>query len=364
MAAELRALGLEPRPIARTGLVAEIVGSLPGPTVALRADMDALPILEDTGLEFASENPGVMHACGHDAHTSSLLGVAHVLTAIREDLRGTVRLLFQPSEEKLPGGARVMIEEGALRAEGGAQAPVSILAQHVAPDLPVGTIGVRSGAYMASADEIYLTVRAQGGHAAAPHLLKSDVVLVQAHILIALQSVVSRNAPPDAPTVLSFGKVTAAGATNVIPEVVHIEGTLRAMDETWRFRAHELIERVATQTAAAYGAECDVRIEVGYPALVNNPGVAAAVRAGAVEYVGEENVIDLDRWFASEDFAYYTKEMPGCFYRLGTGNEALGIVHGLHTPRFTIDENALELGAGFMAYLAWKSGSHESDGGA
>ena len=209
---------------------------------------------------------------------------------------------------------------------------------------------------MASADEVYLTIRGEGGHAAAPHDLKADAVLVQAHVLTALQSVISRNCPPGVPSILSFGKVVADGATNVVPPEVQIEGTFRAMDEEWRFRAHDLIRRVAENTAAAFGATCEVEIAVGYPALHNDETLAAAVRAAAVEYVGEPRVIDLPQWYASEDFAFYTQQIPGAFYVLGVGNEAKGITHGLHTPRFTIDEDALRLGPGFMAFLAWRHG--------
>ncbi|MEM6785446.1 MAG: M20 family metallopeptidase [Bacteroidota bacterium] len=356
VAQELTDMGLTVTPgVAKTGVVATLTGAQPGPTLALRADMDALPIQEATSLAFASQVPGVMHACGHDAHTASLLGAARLLSEIRDELPGTVRFLFQPSEEKLPGGAKVMVEAGALgtMTQHKGPVPTRILGQHVAPDLPVGTIGVRAGDYMASADEIYLTITAEGGHAAAPHRLSADVVLVQAHILTALQSVISRHCPPDSPSVLSFGKVIADGATNVLPEIVHIAGTFRAMDEAWRFRAHELIERVATHTAQALGATCAVEILVGYPALSNDPALTATLREAAVDYVGEEQVVDLDRWFASEDFAWYLQHIPGSFYRLGTRNEARGITHGLHTPRFDIDEEALRLGPGFMAYAAW-----------
>ncbi len=346
--------------VAKTGVVATIRGAKPGPTLALRADMDALPIREQNTFDFVSQNDGTMHACGHDAHTASLLGTAQILHAIRDELSGSVRLLFQPSEEKIPGGASVMIDAGALDAdvpEAGAPAPTEIVGQHVFPSLPAGLIGIRSGDFMASADEVYLTIRGEGGHAAAPHALRADAVLVQAHVLTALQSVISRNSPPDVPSVLSFGKIVAEGATNVIPETVRIEGTFRAMDEDWRFRAHDLIRRIAEQTAAAFGATCEVEIAVGYPALTNDPDLAAAVRAAAVEYVGAERVVDLPRWFASEDFAFYTQRMPGAFYVLGVGNEAEGITHGLHTPRFTIDEEALRTGPGFMAYLAWRRGA-------
>ena len=345
--------------VARTGVVATIEGAKPGPALALRADMDALPIHEQNDFDFASERPGAMHACGHDAHTASLLGTARILHAIRGDLHGSVRFLFQPSEEKIPGGASVMIEDGALAAAG-SPAPEHIVGQHVFPTMPVGTIGVRPGAFMASADEVYLTIRGEGGHAAAPHELAADVVLVQAHVLTALQSVISRNSPPDVPSVLSFGKIVADGATNVLPEEVRIEGTFRSMDEGWRFQAHDLIRRVAEGTAAAFGATCEVEIAVGYPALVNDEALAAEVRAAAVDYVGEDRVVDLPQWFASEDFAFYTREMPGTFYVLGVGNEAAGITHGLHTPRFTIDEEALRVGPGFMAYLAWRHGTEAS----
>ncbi len=345
--------------IAKTGVVATIEGAQPGPALALRADMDALPIQEANEFDFASEHPGRMHACGHDAHTASLLGTAKILHALRDELHGSVRLLFQPSEEKHPGGASVMIDEGALDADlpDGSPAPEAIFGQHVFPALPAGTLGVRSGDFMASADEVYLTVGGEGGHAAAPHTLAADAVLAQAHVLTALQSIVSRHAPPDVPSVLSFGKVTADGATNVLPETVRLEGTFRAMDEAWRFRAHELIRRVAEHTAAALGATCEVEIRVGYPALSNDPALSNEVRAGAVAYVGPERVVDLPQWFAAEDFAFYTQRMPGAFYVLGVGNEAAGITHGLHTPRFTIDEDALRLGPGFMAYLAWRHGA-------
>lgn len=339
--------------VAETGLIATLEGGRPGPTLMLRADMDALPIQEATGLAFASENEGKMHACGHDAHTSSLLGTAMILSRLQDDLPGTVRFLFQPSEERLPGGAKVMIEEGILQSNG-TTVPSAIFGQHVQPDLPAGKIGLRSGMYMASADEIYITVRGEGGHAAGPHELSADATLAAAHIVTALQSVISRNCPPDVPSVLTIGKLTAAGATNVIPEEARMEGTFRAMDEEWRFKAHELIERVATRTAEALGAQTDVEIAVGYPALYNHPEPTEVVRRAAREYVGPDNTVELDRWFASEDFAFYLRELPGAFYRIGTGNEEKGITHGLHTPRFDIDEEALRVAPGFMAYLAWQ----------
>ncbi|MFN3597869.1 MAG: M20 family metallopeptidase [Rubricoccaceae bacterium] len=353
VAEALRGLGLTDvrTGVARTGVVAHVRGARPGPTVALRADMDALPIHEATGLPFASETPGVMHACGHDAHTAMLLGVARVLVALRDELAGTIRLLFQPSEEKLPGGAQVMMAEGALDALGDVPAPVRIFGQHVFPGLPSGTLGVRSGPFMASADELYLTVRGRGGHAAAPHQL-ADPVLAQAHVLTALQAVVSRERPPDQPTVLSFGRVLADGATNVIPDAVRIEGTLRAVDETWRRRAHALIRRTAARAAEALGCTCEAEIRVGYPALINDAAATADVRAAAVAFAGEDGVVDLPPWYASEDFAWYAQQIPGVFYVLGTASDEPGSAEGLHTPRFTITEGAMQTGIGFMAALA------------
>lgn len=338
--------------IAKTGVIATIEGGQPGPVFCLRADMDALPILEANAHDFVSKNAGKMHACGHDAHTSSLLTTAKILNELKADLHGTARLIFQPSEEKFPGGAKIMMQEGVLEARKHAAKPEAIFGAHVAPDIEVGKIGVRNGMYMASAEEIYLTVKGQGGHAAAPHRLSADPVLATAHIITALQSVISRNRPPDVPSVLSIGKVIANGATNVIPESVYVEGTFRSMNEEWRFRAHDLIERTIRQTAEAFGATVELDIVKGYPCLVNDVACTEFVREAAKTFVGEENVVELDLWFASEDFAWYLQELPGSFYRIGTRNESKGITHGLHTPQFDIDEEALRLAPAFMSYLA------------
>lgn len=345
---QLRQMGiLEIEKIAGTGLVAYIRGMDNGNTVALRADMDALPIQEVQGRSYGSKNSGVMHACGHDVHTTSLLGAAKLLNETREEWKGTVKLLFQPGEEKMPGGATLMIKDGAIK---GAQ---SIIGQHVMPLLPVGSVGFRSGLYMASADEIYMTVKGKGGHGAMPQY-NIDPVLIMAHILTSLQQIVSRNASPIIPSVLSFGKVIANGATNVIPNEVKLEGTFRTLDEDWRAEALEKIEKMAKGIAESMGGYCEVNIVHGYPFLKNDERLSADTKTWAIDYLGADKVHDLDIWMAAEDFSYYSQEMPACFYRLGVRNEAKGITSSVHTPTFDIDEDSLPIGAGLMAWLALK----------
>lgn len=334
--------------IAGTGVVGMIEGKNPASRVlALRADMDALPISEQNEVPYKSTRPGVMHACGHDVHTASLLGAARILQSVRNDFEGSIKLIFQPGEERIPGGASLLIKEGVLENP----APASILGQHVMPGLAVGKVGFREGLYMASADEIYLTIHGKGGHGAVPHQAV-DVVAIMAQLITALQQVVSRSANPTIPSVLSFGKVEANGVTNVLPNSVYLEGTFRTMDEEWRARAHEKIRAITEGICSAYGAGADLEIRKGYPFLMNDPALTRKSKASAIAYMGKENVVDLDMWMAAEDFAYYSQTMPGCFYRLGTRNEARGIVSGVHTPTFDIDEAALETGCGLMAWLA------------
>ena len=330
----------------KTGIVAHIEGKNPTKKViALRADIDALPIQEENQIDYKSINNGVMHACGHDVHTSSLLGTAAILNDLKDQFEGTIKLLFQPGEEKLPGGASLMIKENALKNPDA----TLIIGQHVFPDLPAGKLGFRSGMYMASADEIYLTIKGKGGHAALPHKV-IDPIYISSVILSSLQQVVSRNAQPTVPTVLSFGKINSkGGATNVIPDEVYIEGTFRTMDEEWRTKAHDIITSIVNNTAQSMGGEAIVDIRKGYPFLMNNEEVTHKSIINAKEFLGKQNVIDLDLRMTAEDFAYYSQEIPGCFYRLGTGEST-----GLHTSTFNIDETALETSMGFMAYNAVK----------
>ena len=334
--------------IAVHGIVGLIKGKNPeSQTIALRADMDALPIIEKNQVEYCSQNPGVMHACGHDVHMTSLLGAAIILNEIKDHFEVTIKLIFQPSEERFPGGASMMIKEGVLENP----APQKMFGQHVLPTLEAGKVGMKPGKYMASTDEVYLTVKGKGGHGATPEL-NVDPVLIAAHILVALQQIVSRNAPPQLPAVLSFGRFIAEGRTNIIPNEVKLDGTLRTFDEKWRAEAHQKITKMATSIAEGMGGECEVFIDKGYPFLVNDEAVTAEARQSAVEYLGEENVVDLDLRMTAEDFAYFSQRIPSCFYRLGIRNESRGIIHNLHTDLFDVDESSLETGAGLMAWMA------------
>lgn len=350
VAAKLDELGIAYQPMANTGLVALIKGDKPSDqVVALRADMDALPIEEANEVSYKSTKSGVMHACGHDAHTASLLGTASILTQLKSEFGGTVKLIFQPAEEVLPGGASLMIKEGVLENP----KPQAVFGQHVMPLIDAGKVGFRSGKYMASTDELYVTVKGKGGHGAQPQQ-NIDPVLISAHILVALQQIVSRAADPKLPSVLSFGKVIANGATNVIPNEVKLEGTFRTLDEQWRTEAHIKMKKMAEGIAESMGGSCEFEIRKGYPFLVNEEKLTEQAKAYAEDYLGKENVLDLDIWMAAEDFAYYSQVADACFYRLGTRNEAKGITSSVHTPTFDIDEQAFAISTGLMAYLALK----------
>lgn len=334
--------------VAGTGIIALIEGKNPSSKViALRGDIDALPIEEANDVPYKSQNHGVMHACGHDVHTTVALGAARILQQVRDEFEGTVKILFQPGEEKHPGGASLMIQDGALEDP----KPQAILGLHVLPAMETGRLGFHAGKYMASADEIYITVKSKGGHAAAPHLT-ADTILIASNLVVSLQQIISRNNDPFSPSVLSICAFNGGFTTNVIPSEVKLMGTFRAMDETWRFKAHELIRKQATELVHAMGAEIDIDILVGYPTLYNNETVTATARALAEEYMGAENVGDTEMRMGAEDFAFYSQVIPACFFRLGTGNKAKGITAGVHTPIFDVDERSLEIGAGTMAYLA------------
>lgn len=350
VARKLDELGLEYIRMADNGLVALIKGDKPSDqVVALRADMDALPITEANDVPYKSQNSGVMHACGHDAHTSSLLGTAKILTELKGQFAGMVKLIFQPAEEKLPGGASLMIKEGVLENP----KPQAVIGQHVMPLIDAGKVGFRAGKYMASTDELYVTVRGKGGHGAQPQQ-NIDPVVITAHIITALQTIVSRSADPKSPSVLSFGKVIANGATNVIPNEVYLEGTFRTMDEKWRSDAHQKIKKMAEGIAESMGGSCEFNIMRGYPFLINEEKLTASTRSHAEDYLGKENVLDLDIWMAAEDFAYYSQVADSCFYRLGTRNESRGITSSVHTPTFDVEEDAFKISTGLMAYLALK----------
>jgi amidohydrolase len=348
--AMLDEMGISWKPMADTGIVAIIRGEKTGDKIiALRADMDALPITEANDVSYASRNKGVMHACGHDVHTSSLLGTAFILQSIKSKFGGTIKLIFQPGEEKLPGGASLMIKAGVLENP----VPTAVIGLHVMPSVDAGKVAFRKGKFLASMDELNITVHGKGGHGAMPHQ-NIDPVLITAHIIIALQQIVSRFSNPTVPCVLSFGKLTADGAINVIPDKVFIEGTFRTISENWRKEAHQRMKKMAEGIAESMGGSCEFTIVCGYPALINDDELTHNARLYTEEYLGSKNVMDADIMMIAEDFAYYTQAARSCFYLLGIGNKEKGIGSSLHTPTFNIDEDALALSTGLMAYIAVK----------
>lgn len=344
---QLTSFGIDYKVMGGTGVVALIEGKNPSKKIiALRADIDALPIDEENDVAYRSQNAGVMHACGHDVHTTCLLGAARILNELKDEWEGTIKLIFQPGEERNPGGASILIKGGVLKDP----APSAIFGLHVHNILQVGQFSFRPGKAMASADELYFTIKGKGGHAAAPNLT-TDTILVASQIIVALQQVISRNNDPFTPSVLSICSIHGGHTTNVIPNEVKLMGTFRALDEKWRFKAHELIKRIAESTAFAMGATVDVHIDVGYPAVVNNDELYVVARKLAEEFAGAENISTTEMRMGAEDFGYYSQEIPGCFYRLGIGNKEKGITAGVHTPVFNIDEGAIRHGVEMMAWL-------------
>lgn len=337
--------------MATTGVVGLIQGKNPeSRTVALRADMDALPIQEENEVPYKSTVPNVMHACGHDVHTTCLLGAAKILSETKDEWEGTVKLIFQPGEEKNPGGASLMINDGVLQNP----APQCIFGLHVNPQLEVDKISFRGGKVMASADELYFTIRSKGGHAAAPHLT-ADTILIASHLVVSLQQIISRNRDPFSPSVLTISSFQGGYTTNVIPSEVKLMGTFRAMDEAWRFKAHDLIRKQATELVHSMGAEIDVHIDIGYPTVYNNEALNEQARTLASDFLGSERVEETEIRMGAEDFGFYSQLLPGCFFRLGTANKEKGITSGVHTPTFNIDERAIEIGISMMALFGSKA---------
>jgi amidohydrolase len=334
-------------PHVETGIVARIAGTSPGKRIALRSDMDALPITEQSGLDFSSRNKGVMHACGHDMHMASMLGTIRVLSLLKHEIRGEVLFLFQPGEEMNPGGAKLMLEEGVF--EG--REPHMIIAQHVLPEMKAGQVGFRPGIYMASTDEIFITVKGKGGHGALRKHIK-DPVLMASRILLTLQEEIMRLAPADVPTVLSFGKVVADGATNVIPDDVMLEGTFRTMNEEWRKEAHRLIKKLASDIASGMGGSIELKIKNGYPVLTNHEQLSRESKELATKLLGKSRVEDMDIRMTAEDFAWFTQKIPGMMYRLGVGDPGSEQPLALHSPQFIAHESSLRTGISLMAYLA------------
>jgi hippurate hydrolase len=335
------------------GILAWLEGKNPASrTIALRADMDALPITENNDIDFRSKNPGVMHACGHDTHTASLLSTIKIINNLKDRIEGVVLFIFQPGEERHPGGASLMLADGVFDRF----KPDVIVGQHAYADYPVGTVGFQGGVIMASADEIHLKIKGQGGHGALPDKL-NDTVLAASQVVISMQQVVSRRVDPFKPTVLTIGKFIANGATNVIPDEVVLAGTFRCMDEDERKRLKPIIREIATSTAKAYGCECEIEVYDGYPCTYNNEEATALLKSFAVEYLGEANVLGLPQRMTSEDFGFFSQQYPAVFYRFGIQGKQY--CTGLHTSRFLIDEEALRTSVGLLSYLALRWGEEE-----
>ena len=329
---------------ANTGILVNLEGKEPSSRViALRADFDALPILEENDVEYKSKNEGIMHACGHDAHTASMLGALKILHKTKDHWRGTIKFIFQPAEERLPGGAKQMIEEGVLENPN----VQHVIAQHVLPELEVGKVGFRCGTYMASTDELYITISGKGGHAAIPSSYNNPII-ASSELVLNLNQFFNDKAD----AIFAIGYIDGKGSTNIIPKEVNLMGTFRALDESFRLESHNHMNRIVDQVAKKYNIKIDLNIKKGYPALNNDIQFTLNQLNKAKEFLGEKNVIDLPIRMTAEDFSYFANAVPSCFYRLGTGNKDKGLIHGLHTSKFNIDEDSLKIGMGLMAFLA------------
>ncbi len=334
------------------GILACVKGKNPASrTIALRADMDALPITEQNRVSFKSQNEGVMHACGHDTHTASLLSAARIINEMKDSFEGTILFIFQPGEEKHHGGASLMLKDGIFDT----YKPDLIIGQHAYVDYQVGTVGFESGVIMASADEVHIKIKGKGGHGAIPHEA-NDTVLAASQLIVSMQQIVSRRSNPFKPCVLTFGKFIADGATNIIPNEVVLAGSLRCMDEEVRNKLKPIIKEIAISTAAAYGCQCEIDVYDGYPCTYNDEKVTTIAKSFAIEYLGEDKVLGLPKRMTSEDFGFFSQEYPCTFYRYGIKGEQH--CTGLHTPTFLIDEDALRTSVGTIAYLALRYCNH------
>ena len=331
-----------------TGVLATIKGRNPGKrTIALRADIDALPIQETNICDYKSLRQNVMHACGHDAHTAMLLGVAYILNQMKDEFEGTIKLIFQPGEEKLPGGAKLMIENGVL------DNVEAIIAQHVYPDLPCGEVGFYSGNYMAACDEINIMISGKGGHAAKIKE-RSNTTVAAAKMLCAISELSSEfnKEERENPIIIAFGSFIADGTYNVIPDTVNLKGTMRTFDEKERKLVKKKIKEISSEVAKSFGVKSRVKIDEGYPVLKNDVDFTDSLRDNAMDFLGEDKVKSLPQLMTAEDFAWYSHKIKACMYRIGTSNIEKGIDSKQHTSTFDIDEDALETGVGLMAYLA------------
>lgn len=344
-------LGIPFEKVAETGVLAVLQGSKDGKAdlIVLRADMDALPIIEANNIDYKSTYEGVMHACGHDFHTANLLAVGAFLKEHLAEFSGKIALLFQPAEEKIPGGAIEVIKSGIL--ERFSEKIVAILGLHVSPRLPIGKLGLCSGRFMASSDEFYITIKGRGGHAAEPHRA-IDPIMIAVELLSTLQQVVSRKANPNTPSVLTFGRFEGMGAANVIPEEVHLAGTFRTMDEAWRKEAVDMIENLIYSLPVSLGASVELEVRRGYPVLYNDPKLTKKARSIWADSIGEDKLENVDVWMAAEDFAYYSQKYPSLFVLLGTDGGSPDTQFGLHNPQFNLDERAFALSIPALATLA------------
>lgn len=334
---------------ANTGICAILEGNNPnGKTIAFRSELDALPIFEKIQSNFTSQHPGIMHACGHDIHMACLLGIAKIMSKLRSHFNGKIMFIFQPSEEVLPGGAIQMIKEGIFNEI----KPDYLISQHVAPEIETGKIGIKSGMMMASVDELFITIKGKGGHAAIPNKI-TDTIYIASQVIISLQQITSRLANPIIPTVLSFGKISAEGATNIIPDEVKIAGTFRTTDEKWRQDALQKITEITHSIAKTYGGDAEIIIQKGYPALFNNTELTEKIKKISSSFLGEKNILKLKKEMIAEDFSYFTEIIPSCMLRLGIKQNNKQPTNNLHSPSFNPDEKSILIGCGLMSWICY-----------